>query len=106
MNSVASQSSSAGWVGGAPWEPKVVLRLDQAAAEVLLPDAVDHDARGQRVGGVEEPAGEVESVGLCDAQGRQDGGRAGCDRIAGPGEVALDEEAGVPGRREFVHHQG
>ena len=40
---------------------EVVLRLHQSAPEVLLPDAIDDDARGERVVGGYEPVGKVET---------------------------------------------
>ena len=50
-NSVASQSSSSGWLGDSPCDAEVFARLDEAGAEVHLPEAVDRHARGQRVAG-------------------------------------------------------
>ena len=41
---------------------EVLAGLDEAAAEELLPGAVDRDARGQRVLLVDEPAREAEPV--------------------------------------------
>ncbi len=49
MNSTASQSSSSGCDGGSLCEPRSSLVLDQAGAEVRLPDAVD-DATGPSSG--------------------------------------------------------
>jgi len=78
-NSVASQSSRGWSVGGAPWEPKSFLGFDEAEAEILLPNAVHHHAGGEGVGGIEEPAGEVEAVGMGGGGGerREDAGSAG-----------------------------
>ena len=41
---------------------EVVLGLDQAAAEVRLPDPVDRDAGRQRVPRIDQPAGQVQPV--------------------------------------------
>ena len=43
----------------APHEAEVVGRVDEAAAEVPLPDAVDEDARGERVLASREPGGQI-----------------------------------------------
>ena len=40
---------------------KVIARRHQAAAKVLLPEPVDGDAGGERIGGIDEPVGEVEA---------------------------------------------
>src|SRR5439155_17941304 len=39
---------------------EVVRRTDQAVAEVMLPDAVHHDARGERVAGVGDFLSDLE----------------------------------------------
>ena len=36
-------------------DAEIAGRADDAAAEVIMPDAIDHDARGQRIVGVGEP---------------------------------------------------
>ena len=41
---------------------EVVFGLDQAASEVLLPDAIDEDAGGEGVVGGNDPTGEIEAV--------------------------------------------
>src|SRR5262245_16051815 len=40
---------------------EIVWRSDQSFAEMPLPDTVDHHARGQRVAGLREPFGELQS---------------------------------------------
>src|SRR5258705_12611250 len=40
---------------------KVILGFDDSFAEVLLPDAVDDDAGGERVFGISDPFREVEA---------------------------------------------
>ena len=49
MNSAASQSSSSGCEGWSPCVPKSSEVRTSTAAEQLLPDAIDGDARGQRI---------------------------------------------------------
>ena len=49
MNSTASQSSSSGWVGHSPCEPRSSSVRDEPLAEGELPQPVHEDARGQRV---------------------------------------------------------
>src|SRR5256885_55498 len=52
--------------GGEAGLTKIVGRADEAAAEVVLPDAVDDDAGGERVGGGDDPVGQraAETGGL------------------------------------------
>ena len=59
MNSTASQSSSSGCDGALAHLAEVARRADDALAEVMLPDPVDHHARGQRVVGRDEPLREA-----------------------------------------------
>ena len=40
---------------------KIVRRRDESFSEMLLPDAVRHDARGERIGRVEQPVGEAQA---------------------------------------------
>ena len=61
-SSTASQSSSSGWVGGSPCGAEVVGRGDEAAAEMVLPEAVDDDAGGERMVGPRQPLGQVEAA--------------------------------------------
>src|SRR5881397_438459 len=42
---------------------EIVFRLDQAAPEVLLPKPIDCHAGGERIGGIDDPASEVEAGG-------------------------------------------
>jgi len=44
--------------------PEVVFGFDDPAAKVLLPDAVDDHACRKRIGGVDDPAREIESRGF------------------------------------------
>ncbi len=55
INSTASQSSSAGCVGGVPLRPKSKTVGDQRLAEVPRPDVVDGHACRQRVAGGRRP---------------------------------------------------
>jgi hypothetical protein len=71
---------------------EVVLRLDQAAAEVLLPDAVDRHAGGQRVAGSTIQRARSRRLGWAAARGGRMAGVPGATRFAGAGEVALDED--------------
>ena len=47
-----------------PLRTEVILRLDEAFAEILLPDAVHRHAREQRIVRARQPIGEVEAVQL------------------------------------------
>ncbi len=41
---------------------EIVFGFDEAAPEVLLPERIDCDAGRERIGGINEPMGEVEAV--------------------------------------------
>ena len=77
MNSVASQSSSSGCVGVGALSAEVVLGLDQAAAEVLLPDAVDGDAGRQRISRIDQPRARSSRVAPAGNCGESTAGNAG-----------------------------
>ena len=56
---------------------EIVGRSDDALAEMMLPDAVDHHARGQRVVGAGEPTGQGQTpAAAAIACGRMASGRA------------------------------
>ena len=55
----ANQSSNSGWLGGSPNVTEIAGRADDAAAKMVLPDAIDHDTRGQRVLGRGDPVGQL-----------------------------------------------
>src|SRR5688572_19844808 len=67
--------------------PEVVWRAYEAFAEVILPDAVDHHARGERIVGAGDPARELEpsAAGLDDRmapdQQRRHGARNGFTKL-------------------------
>ena len=48
---MASQSSSSGWLGHSPCEPKFSAVLTRPMPKELLPEAVDRDAGGERIAG-------------------------------------------------------
>ena len=41
-------------------QTEVARRADQASSEMMLPDAVDHDACGQRIGGIGDRSGQLQ----------------------------------------------
>src|SRR5262245_54036231 len=45
---------------------EIVWRADHSLAEMPFPDAVAYDARGQRVAGLREPFGELQSPAACE----------------------------------------
>ena len=65
MNSSASQSSSSGCVGLSPCKPKLLDERHDAAAEVVLPDAIDHDAGSQRIVWGGDPVGQDAASAAC-----------------------------------------
>ena len=66
-NSAASQSSSSGCVGHSPCEPRSSSDLRESGAEELPPQAVDEDARGQRIVRRDQPVGQIEPRGAAAA---------------------------------------
>ncbi len=42
---------------------KIIRRVHQAAAKEVLPDMVHRDTRRERIGGVDDPARQVEAIG-------------------------------------------
>ena len=62
---------------------EIFRRLHQAGPENLLPEAIDRDARGQRIGGIDNPLSEAEPVARqrC-GHGRQHGGYRRRDLLA------------------------
>src|SRR5262245_19548475 len=71
---------------------KVILRLHEAASEILLPDTIHRDASGKRVVGIHEPSGEIEAIGVgSSAEGMKNPGHAGLHDGRRAGEVALGE---------------
>ena len=75
MNSTASQSSSSGCVGGFAHLPEVLERGDDAAAEMLLPETIDDDARGQRILRRADPSGQRQAAAGGAAVGPRNLGR-------------------------------
>ena len=61
-NSVASQSSSSGWVGRSPGHAEVLDGGDEAPAEEGVPGAVHHHPADQRVVLGHQPAGQGQPV--------------------------------------------
>src|SRR5262245_1395287 len=47
--------------GAAAVESKIVRRIDESDAEVMMPDAIDDDARRQRIAWIGDPAGEADA---------------------------------------------
>src|SRR5207249_4779361 len=84
-------------------EAEVVGGGDQAAAEVVVPDAVHDDAGGERVGGVDDPVGQASAAfgfggvgGEAEVRGGRadDGETAGGHPVAAALDVAPQEEVG------------
>ena len=87
---------------------EVFARLDEAAAEELLPRAIDRDARCQRVRLVDKPTGETKSVGhQVVAKRGQHSRHARVDRLARVGEIAAaaDHCRWPLVRNAFAHHE-
>ena len=64
MNRVARWSSSSGCDGTSPVDAEVVDGRDQPLAEQVVPDAVDHHPRRERVLRAGEPFGQLEPAAL------------------------------------------
>ena len=112
-NSLASQSSSSGWLGGCPGRAEVVGRGDDPFAEVVQPDPVDHHARGQRMAGLGEPfrEGQPAAAGRGVLRGARPGERlrrgerlqhARLDFAAGLSVVAALEDRRLRFTRQVV----
>ena len=82
---------------------EVLGRDNQPDSEQVLPESVDGNASGERMGRIDEPAGQVESIGRGAAglQRRQKRGRGRRDFRAWPQEVptGVDVRFRVPSRR-------
>jgi hypothetical protein len=86
---------------------EVVGSGDEAAAEVVLPEAVHQHAGGERMVGARDPAGERQSSAAapwwggrgepegCGGGIAQGGGEAGLDQWAGRVRVAAQEDVGA-----------
>ena len=88
MNSVASQSSSSGCVGGSPCVPKSAGVATIPRAEILFPDPVHDHARGQGIVRGHQPAREPKPV-----QRLALGGRVQRRRQSGLHRLAFAQEA-------------
>ncbi len=84
---------------------KVFGCFDESGTEQGLPDAVDLDARGERVVGLEKPAGEAEPVcgGAFGRRGKEAGGGE-CDFVLGFEVFAAVEQERVAGFVVAHHH--
>ncbi len=83
---------------------KILLGRDEAAAEVHAPDAIHHDARGERVAAVRQPARQAEPVArLVLREGRQTGGRVARHDLAWRVVPAALEQMRRPRLTHFLH---
>ena len=107
MKSRASQSSSSGWDGRSPCEPKFSEVADQAAAEEVLPHPVHLHSGGERMIRCGEPAREAEAVArLVGGKRRQRGGSDARQRLAFRVAVfAAGENPRGAGLGHFLHHR-
>ena len=62
MNVVASQSSSSGWLGYSPCSPKFSDVLTRPVPKYLCQKRFHRHAGGERVVGLDEPAGEPQTI--------------------------------------------
>ena len=97
-----------GVAGPLPLRAEVLSRLDQADAEKPLPDAVDHDARRERIVPVDQPFCEAQSVSHGVLSHRGQVRRHGRGHLLAPLVIlALLEHEGLAafcGRQVFHHH--
>ena len=88
---------------------EVFFGLDESAPKVAHPSAVDGDSGGERVGGLDEPLGEVESVAAGGRLGKggfhlgEDVGGEFADLLVGAREVTASEDEGGAGLGQFTH---
>jgi hypothetical protein len=86
-------------------DAEVARRAHEARAEDLLPEAVDGDARRERVLGREQPARKAEAIaGGVFRHGRQGVGRVGVDRVAPFVVFPAEEDIGHRGLVPLAHH--
>ena len=87
-----------------PLQSEIVVRLHQAFAEILLPDAIDDHPSGERIVLPNDPFRQIEAIraAICFRNGRQDRRRTRFDDIGRPGEVALDEYRRLARRLAFL----
>ena len=105
MNRSASQSSSSGCVGSLPWLPKSSCVAHDAAAEVHAPDAIDDDARRERVRG--DRSASARGPGDCAAGPSGTAAGCGClarDDVARRVVGAAGEKVRGTRRRHLLHH--
>ena len=88
-------------------DAEVLRRLRQGRAEELVPEPVHGHAGRQGIPAIDQPAGEVESVGVGTRarQGREHLGGVGVDELAGLGVLAALEHLGGGGRGVLLHDQ-
>ena len=77
-------------------DSEIVRRLHQAASEVVLPDPIDHHARGQRVVSASQPLSQLQPTAA---------GRVVWQRLASQhfDEAARDFDAGLIGLTSHLH---
>ncbi len=63
-----------GMTGGRSLGAEVVVGLDQAAAEIRLPDPVDDDAGRERIAAIDQPARQVQAIGRSSRDSNPRGG--------------------------------
>ena len=57
--------------GRRPLQSEVVFRLDQALAEVVLPQSIHGDSGRERIGTIDQPASQIEAIRAAILQRRQ-----------------------------------
>ena len=89
---------------------EVFFGFDEAASEVAHPGSVDGDAGCERVGGIDEPLGEVETIAARGGIGKsgfdfgENPGREFSEVFIGSGEVTASEEISGARLGQFLHH--
>src|SRR5687767_4167423 len=89
-------------------EPEVVLGVDYASAEILLPHAIHGYARGERVSFVDDPAGHIEAVWRCACSNQR---RKHCRNLwlhnhALPREITAEMNVSLARSWKLAHDQG
>src|SRR5436190_11146375 len=87
-----------------PLGAEVAEAANDAVAEYLRPEAIDRDARRERMLGADEPARQAEAIGgaVC---GRQHRGDAALDALRLALEVAALQDMSQPRCRHLLRHQ-
>ena len=104
-NSVASQSSSSGWLGRSPCEPKSSVVLTSPSPKNICQCAIDgHAAVSGLAGSTSQRANPSRFLGRPAGSGGRQAGHAARDLLAGVIVLPADQDVRRPRRVHLRHH--